>query len=1009
MPYRTTRSRIVTFSGTTSGRLYTRLFQPPFGIPVLETNSARFGISCSGLVISFFDAWSPIGNLRTWNANIRLTIGGADSGLITGQITEGFSLGTIPETWDIDLAGTWSISYNVIDVRDYQELGSFPSYGGASTPDTPANTKMLGTEVILAGTTITATATIGGLTVSASVTTVSDVVLGYNGSASCECSGQQEQVQSIGANISGFAGSAGITYLTSADIMPDVSISQSDANHSLVIDNISYGGAMRAVVTCGAGGWRTNATVGGCSLKRYNLSGVLRAMENAYPASVDLRVDRFLGGENTLLPASSGVFSDSYSQRFYSVGGSFSSYSAGSGWTAISGKLWSDAKNEWKPLRLWVDAGSLSTLKEDSRLWRMFFRCDFWNALTITQASEITICGTGTFTTGSNSKTIPDGSTSAGAKGTKSGVWDGKTSFQFGRYLYLPLKHDNAGSQTLTNIVIGGKTFTKDKNGNALTIPTGASYSTVILDLCAPSTPNSATDAMDTRFPLPTADNSAWGWGITSANSIVLNGIGAGVTWTLQDSKIKREAFSKFSLLQSFDNWIFDGDTPGSDYLLDFALGDTDGRKSLEGVAMYRTAIPAGGYNYTERSIKDLVDSINGSAGVFPSDGFTAVDLQSLPGSGCSGSFANLKYCFANSVRRAVYLAGGGAYHDATGWHYPIDLDITSTTTIPAQFLTDEIEWYPGFGDGFGFSSGGYGVAEFRSAWLAREQIAGIVEKNFAGISGVLVDSLDVGDGANTGQGTSDSRGNYQTASNYAKGLRSLCVSAQQGAQPYPKITQTGISRKRKRNCFRITDISVLGNPFILEDSWGELHCVGVKDDKIIYSRSDHSLPLPEWKIAELQITAPISGKLDSRPVICRNSQRRMILLFQRKDGSQYDIFESYSDDDGESWSTAVITIPNGQKPIIACSVDGAIFRAAYIPSTEKISANFQEPGDTVPSANFNLKDGTGADLLFENDTFMAMPAYDSSARWVMCCLIKGESSVSTWFSVDSCRTWKRI
>ena len=81
---------------------------------------------------------------------------------------------------------------------------------------------------------------------------------------------------------------------------------------------------------------------------------------------------------------------------------------------------------------------------------------------------------------------------------------------------------------------------------------------------------------------------------------------------------------------------------------------------------------------------------------------------------------------------------------------------------------------------------------------------------------------------------------------------------------------------------------------------------------------------------------------------------------------------------------------------------------AAGGPGTLK--AAVQGPGDPAMSSPFTVKDSGGADFSLADDTFGITMGKDSANRWVLACVVYGETGISEWYSADwDARTFTRV
>ncbi len=272
--------------------------------------------------------------------------------------------------------------------------------------------------------------------------------------------------------------------------MPD-SLSASDQYGSLdasagnvTLSSASDGGAFGVVQTA----WYVK--------KGFGLSGVVRAMEAAYPDPLMGICSKFAGDTDADMPISGGSFSASYDQRRASFDATYTSFDLIYGETGSDyGKFKSTFINEWQPVSCAISAASLEALGEDlsppapppdpdtgavdpfaeqgpPRATRLQFRGRRFNALSLSLPLDFLIddcsalnVSSGTFqgvweTVGSG-----DAPTSAGGgihfTGSVRRSFTHDVSLSSYRYLRLHIAPPTDGDAPapVLQITIGGKTF----------------------------------------------------------------------------------------------------------------------------------------------------------------------------------------------------------------------------------------------------------------------------------------------------------------------------------------------------------------------------------------------------------------------------------------------------------------------------------------------------------------------------------------------------------------------
>ncbi|WP_395089285.1 hypothetical protein [Armatimonas sp.] len=178
---------------------------------------------------------------------------------------------------------------------------------------------------------------------------------------------------------------------------------------------------------------------------------------------------------------------------------------------------------------------------------------------------------------------------------------------------------------------------------------------------------------------------------------------------------------------------------------------------------------------------------------------------------------------------------------------------------------------------------------------------------------------------------------------------------------------------------------------------------------QIRWRRWNFPVPMGAATAADALIT---SGYIDRQPALFYWHGQRTYLLFWRRAGVSGDgIYEIYSDDDGDTWSTPAMSIASGQYPRTAVDISGGVLRAAWVADTGSIGnlkGTWQAAGDASPSAVFTFTVLGGAALRTTKTGFDISAAPDSASRINLTCTIEGETSTSNWYSEDDGRYWTR-
>ncbi len=152
-------------------------------------------------------------------------------------------------------------------------------------------------------------------------------------------------------------------------------------------------------------------------------------------------------------------------------------------------------------------------------------------------------------------------------------------------------------------------------------------------------------------------------------------------------------------------------------------------------------------------------------------------------------------------------------------------------------------------------------------------------------------------------------------------------------------------------------------------------------------------------------------GPGDAQPRLYRYPSARLGLMFSR---SGEGVLDSYSDDDGATWSTPTMAFANASSPAARIDLSGTILRAAIVPEGDGyvVQATRQEPGAASPSDPWVLQRLVGSslqDLRVEKKGFDFSPAPVGGAALVLVCVLEGDTDTSDLVSYDDGLSWKAI
>lgn len=208
-------------------------------------------------------------------------------------------------------------------------------------------------------------------------------------------------------------------------------------------------------------------------------------------------------------------------------------------------------------------------------------------------------------------------------------------------------------------------------------------------------------------------------------------------------------------------------------------------------------------------------------------------------------------------------------------------------------------------------------------------------------------------------------------------------------------------SRQRVRVTATVTTPGAALNPRNYQHPFGDYYETYIRAGDAWFRRAHSATPPFEFDVA---VTS--SGNI-SFPWAYALPRSGFVLLYTKAAMDSY-ARESY--DQGRSWTAEALVISGGVKPYGAANpFDGTEIIAAYLTASGKIAARRRQVGELAYGAAYNLKDSTGTDLLFEDDTFSFWWGFRSDNPLVGHFHLDGEAQTSTWMSHDAGETWSRL
>lgn len=678
------------------------------------------------------------------------------------------------------LSGSYTVTvedcWEMVDIADGTSIA-------ATNPDLcdtlPAFRSITAQMYVKATRTITATCTYAGVTVGNSCTAAADFAL--------ETSTRSDllaQSGEVNAFIEVDVFTAGLSETTPGG-------SHADTYHTA-----TWGATVRADATGGIPTHNTGISYVLAELLQYDWAIQVNAIDVPYPdaltALVVVGVDPFGTPITQTVPLTGGAGSLSIEQKSWLVGATFD----GSSVVTDSGvTIW--------PVSYTLTSASLSAAGEDTHLSTAGCMAGWiWDALSVSKASSIDVwTGTQTATGGAGTITVLASAFDSRLLGSS---WVG-ASFGGFRDLDVYLTGDAAGLPA--TIHLGSKSW-------AVTVGTTGH---VRIDLDSPTSAHSDIDATNSPYPLtgsgPYTAADGWGSGVRNTPSIVIDGLAAGHTYMLTKATLVETDHTNLTCLDSFRAWVLAttntvAGVTSDTYYRQSHVADTDGQQSLwqTDLVWIQTSGGSTGNTISAIDIATFVANLNGSGGAYPTDGWSATDLQP------DDSSANLFNGYINSHRESTLVRGSGLSYDGSAYQAGIRKPLG---TLPAQILYHGIQLYPGCGDLWNWSGGASGVpTKLRARVVLRGAAWGIaLDGSGASLAGVGVTVKDHTSHLSYGVATSDTIGEFLSGLSYVPGLKSADVAANYSPTPLIESGVTFNTRQRLRFAFRpdaISNISAL-------------------------------------------------------------------------------------------------------------------------------------------------------------------------------------------------------
>jgi hypothetical protein len=725
-------------------------------LPALDIGLPAFQISCfSGkITISGRPRWTGGQTPPNGNATLRyeLTVitgsglTGSDTGISSGVTLTTPAFGS-SDDMDIDLDGDEiTVTFQVEEVPtratdpDWaDEFGPEVEYGPKETTDNRRELIVAGSDIVVAG-------SVAG----------ASIFLEIPISAGFEPVGDQFFVDMPDAfgNPTWSGYTTVITTVATAypmqaeiNIEAEFSFVSVDGTHNAILTcpftgsdgNHSVSGATCGAFAAGSGrtgvnagpAYRTQASTTTRPTKDYEAFFYLRAGENAYPGSVNIRANRYLGATNELLTVpADGTVGDSYSQRYWDYNGSFGEItnatllSTQSDESQLPGS-WPDSAVQPPDGPLvdeyliayyaGLDSDWLADNDEEQTDWPFMIQSEVptsVGSLVHEEDFEIDLGTAGDWDALNVDTTVTDAGgyieiAASGGEGSAELVFDfpgeysPKHEWQAGMQPVLVLQTDDAGSDFTFSV--NDTEQTKEWSDS---IGTADSDETFTFDLRAPHNATVDTDSTQSRY-----NEEGWYFGVNKAVSVRFSGIPDGTTLRVKSLTLKRldRSFVHFGLPTG--PWLPNG--AGSEYLR-HVFGESN-KVALEAAGMTRVIV-SGLLGYpTVENFFDLIADWR--------PGWSAVDTST-----------------ADTEDKPLMYIGGihGAYWNGAEWVNTWHTDARTSVPLVLCEAAHAIRWYPYMGE----PGGAYGrVTPMRVGKVMRGKVGVVVvdSTNHVGLPGQTV------------------------------------------------------------------------------------------------------------------------------------------------------------------------------------------------------------------------------------------------------------------------------
>lgn len=555
------------------------------------------------------------------------------------------------------------------------------------------------------------------------------------------------------------------------------------------------------------------------------------------------------------------------------------------------------------------------------------------------------------------------------------------------RYLDLQIKPLSSSAQPYTVEIWSDGAGLKKYRYEAVTGASG-SFSTQRIDLLAPVDQVDGLDLADSRWPtlgagsdIPTAEGNQWGINRIAKIRIMLP-VSTG-SYDIREMSLEQANASKISFLTSLRGSKL-SNAPSDPLVFRGIIGETDGRRSLEM------------YVYTSNGVRPTL--AQGKAQIDKITGWTCALLSTHN----SKWYYDNALCFAGG-NGIIYTGQGTILDEDRYLHREVPTSPT-TMTIEGQAMVTGASLPPRLGslliqDG-GSLSDHTTIALYK---ILRPQLSGVaIDIDRQPVVGETVTINEIGTGNFAGPGTTDAEGAYLSTADYPTTAPAQVVKLLEAS-----VTVQLAHREMRRISFGVAPVE--GAPWQIQDRHGRVHLATLKSGDVKYRRSDHTVPLPEWALAEMVTDL---GDCEFAAMAIDPATSRILMLIERLDGSDYSIWSCYSDSDGQDFSEPELFMADARFGVPWSGNDGSMGMTWFEydtgsagPGVQK--AQHREEGDAAWSATFTFKDESGVDIVVADLGWSnVQEAVDGTARLTWCPVLDGQTAPTFHYSTDRGRTW---